>query len=134
VFGVQALAAWLPITPSGLGISEAVMIPALIAFGSPRSAAVLGILTWRVLAYWLPIPLGALAFGSLRVFNRSAAKPATSADSPPRPGARPAPGSGGDTAPLRYPSAGMASPGEPALQIAATNSVNAATITKGRAA
>jgi hypothetical protein len=82
VFGIQALAAWLPITPSGLGISEAVIIPALIAFGSPRSAAVLGILTWRVVAYWLPIPLGALAFGSLRAFRRSAAKPADRADTP----------------------------------------------------
>lgn len=71
VFGVQALAAWLPITPSGLGISEAVMIPALIAFGSPRTAAILGVLTWRLIAYWLPIPIGALAFGSLRV-SRSA--------------------------------------------------------------
>ncbi len=75
VFGVQALAAWLPITPSGLGITEALVIPALIAFGSPRSAAVLGILTWRVLAYWLPIPIGALAFGSLRAFRRSARTP-----------------------------------------------------------
>jgi uncharacterized protein (TIRG00374 family) len=82
VFGVQALAAWLPITPSGLGISEALMIPALIAFGSPRSAAVLGILTWRVLAYWLPIPIGAMAFGSLRTFKRSAAVPPT-AEQPP---------------------------------------------------
>jgi hypothetical protein len=75
VFGIQALAAWVPITPSGLGISEAVVIPALIAFGSSRDAAVLGILTWRVIAYWLPIPLGALAFGSLRAFKRRAAKP-----------------------------------------------------------
>jgi hypothetical protein len=77
VFGVQALAAWLPITPSGLGISEALIIPALIAFGSPRSAVVLGILTWRVLAYWLPIPIGALAFGSLRAFNRPRIGPAS---------------------------------------------------------
>jgi hypothetical protein len=76
VFGIQALAAWLPITPSGLGVSEALVIPALVAFGSARSAAVLGILTWRVLAYWLPIPLGALAFGSLRASARRAPSPA----------------------------------------------------------
>ena len=48
-FGLQALAAWLPITPSGLGIAEALMIPSLIAFGSHRTAAVLGVLTWRVI-------------------------------------------------------------------------------------
>jgi hypothetical protein len=82
VFGIQTLAAWLPITPSGLGISEAVIIPALIAFGSSRNAVVLGILTWRVIAYWLPIPLGALAFGSLRALKRSAAKPAPSIATP----------------------------------------------------
>lgn len=85
VFGVQALAAWLPITPGGLGISEAVMIPALIGFGSTRSAAILGILTWRVIAYWLPIPIGALAFGSLRFFRRSAAQRAKALTEPPPP-------------------------------------------------
>jgi len=97
VFGVQALAAWLPITPSGLGISEAIIIPALIAFGAHRSDAVLGILTWRLLAYWLPIPLGALAFGSLRVFNRPAAEPVTAVDTPARPGEQPLPASVGET-------------------------------------
>jgi uncharacterized protein (TIRG00374 family) len=85
VFGLQALAAWLPITPSGLGISEALIIPALIAFGTDRTVAVLGILTWRVMAYWLPIPIGALAFGSLRVFKRSAVEAA------PQPAPQPAP-------------------------------------------
>jgi uncharacterized protein (TIRG00374 family) len=72
VFGLQALAAWLPVTPSGLGVSEAVMIPALITFGAHHTAAVLGILTWRVISYWLPIPLGAAAFGLLRASRRPA--------------------------------------------------------------
>ena len=66
-FGIQALGAWLPITPSGLGVSEAAMIPALIAFGGARSAIVLGILTWRVISYWLPIPIGAVAYTTLRI-------------------------------------------------------------------
>ncbi len=65
VYSIQALAAWLPITPSGLGISESLMIPALIAFGAPRADAVLGIITWRLVAFWLPIPLGALAYATL---------------------------------------------------------------------
>jgi uncharacterized protein (TIRG00374 family) len=74
-FGVASLATWLPITPSGLGISEGLMIPALIAFGTPRSTAVLGILMWRLVAYWLPIPLGATAYSSLRLGNRFARQP-----------------------------------------------------------
>lgn len=65
-FGVANTVAWLPITPSGLGIAEAAMIPTLILFGAPHEVAVLGVLTWRVLAYGLPIPLGGIAYGSLR--------------------------------------------------------------------
>jgi hypothetical protein len=67
---LTSLAAWLPITPSGLGVAEGVAIPALIAFGSPRQAAVLGVLTWRILAFWLPIPLGGVAYASLGSFGR----------------------------------------------------------------
>lgn len=66
-FAIQAFAAWLPLTPNGLGLSEGLMIPALLAFGASSSAAVLGVLTWRLLAYWLPMPIGALAYASLRV-------------------------------------------------------------------
>lgn len=65
VYAIQAVGTWLPVTPSGLGLSESLMIPALVAFGAPQADAVLGILTWRLFAYWLPIPLGALAYASL---------------------------------------------------------------------
>lgn len=71
-FAIQAFAAWLPLTPSGLGISEGLMIPALIAFGASGTSAVLGVLTWRVLAYWLPMPIGAVAYGSLQVRRKHA--------------------------------------------------------------
>ena len=43
------------------------MIPALIAFGSGHLAAVLGVLTWRAINYWMPIPLGAAAYGALHL-------------------------------------------------------------------
>jgi uncharacterized protein (TIRG00374 family) len=64
-FGVANTIAWLPITPNGLGITEGVMIPMLVIFGCSRSVATLGVLTWRVIGFWLPIPLGAAAYGSL---------------------------------------------------------------------
>jgi uncharacterized protein (TIRG00374 family) len=70
-FAIACFGTWLPITPSGLGVTEGLMIPALIAFGSPRIAAVLGVLTWRAIAYWMPIPLGAVAYGSLRLGRRA---------------------------------------------------------------
>ncbi len=70
-FAIACFGAWLPITPSGLGVTEGLMIPALIAFGAPQAAAVLGVLTWRAVAYWLPIPLGALAYTALRLERRT---------------------------------------------------------------
>lgn len=74
-FAIQSFAAWLPVSPSGLGISEGLMIPALIAFGASSSSAVLGVLTWRVLAFWLPMPIGAVAYGSLCLGARSEPPP-----------------------------------------------------------
>ena len=70
VYAIQTVGSWIPVTPSGLGLSESLMIPALVAFGTPGGDAVLGIITWRLLAYWLPIPLGAAAYATL---GRSAA-------------------------------------------------------------
>jgi hypothetical protein len=73
VYAIAALGTWLPITPSGLGLSESVMIPALLAFGALRADAVLGLLTWRLVAYWLPIPLGAVAYATLGRRRRAGA-------------------------------------------------------------
>jgi uncharacterized protein (TIRG00374 family) len=66
-FAIACFGTWLPITPSGLGVTEGLMIPALIAFGSHRIPAVL---TWRAIAYWLPIPLGAVAYSALHLRRR----------------------------------------------------------------
>ena len=69
-FAIACFGTWLPITPSGLGVTEGLMIPALIAFGAPQSAALLGVLTWRAIAYWLPIPIGAVAYTALHLDRR----------------------------------------------------------------
>ncbi|HTW19568.1 MAG TPA: YbhN family protein [Mycobacteriales bacterium] len=67
-FGVASTLAWIPLTPSGLGFVEGALVPLLIAFGTPKPAAVLGVVTWRIIAFWLPVPLGAAAYGSLAAF------------------------------------------------------------------
>ena len=72
VYGVANLVALLPITPGGLGLVEGVVIPVLVSFGSPRAAAVLGVLTWRLIAFWLPIPVSWLTAASLGAEDRSA--------------------------------------------------------------
>ena len=65
-FGLANIFASLPITPGGLGIVEGIYIPTLVGFGLSRSVATLGVLTYRVAQYWLPILLGGLAYLSLR--------------------------------------------------------------------
>lgn len=58
-------AGWIPITPGGLGVVEGIMVPTIVGFNTPRSVAILGVILWRALSFWLPIPAGALAYGSL---------------------------------------------------------------------
>jgi uncharacterized protein (TIRG00374 family) len=66
VYGVANLVALLPITPGGVGIVEGVVIPVVASFGAPHAAAVLGVLMWRLIAFWLPIPVSWLTAVSVR--------------------------------------------------------------------
>jgi uncharacterized protein (TIRG00374 family) len=66
-FGLANILASFPITPGGLGIVEGIYIPTLIAFGLSRSEATLGVISYRVAQYWLPILIGGLTYLSLRV-------------------------------------------------------------------
>ena len=65
-YGLVNLLALLPLTPGGLGIVEGVLVPVLVSFGTPRGAALLGVLAWRFFAFWLPIPVSSLTYLSLR--------------------------------------------------------------------
>ncbi len=66
-FCVANVAATLPITPGGLGVMEVTLSAALVGFGVDSSVALLGVVSWRLVNYWLPIPVGAAAYLSLRV-------------------------------------------------------------------
>jgi hypothetical protein len=65
-YGLAAVLALLPLTPGGLGIVEGTLVSVLVAFGTPHAHAVLGVITWRLAEFWLPIPLSAAAYLSLR--------------------------------------------------------------------
>ncbi len=56
----------IPITPGGLGIVEAVEISTLFGFGVMRGVATLGVLAYRLVNFWLPIPAGFGSYLSLR--------------------------------------------------------------------
>jgi non-canonical purine NTP pyrophosphatase (RdgB/HAM1 family) len=65
-YGLANILAVIPVTPAGLGIVEGSVIPILVGFGAPRSIASLGVLGWRLVNFWLPIPVGGLSYLSLR--------------------------------------------------------------------
>jgi uncharacterized protein (TIRG00374 family) len=66
-YGVANIVAALPITPNGLGVMEATLSGILVGFGTPRTIAIWGVIGWRLVNFWLPIPLGGAAYLSLRV-------------------------------------------------------------------
>ena len=65
-YGLANILAAIPITPGGLGIVEGVLIPSLVGFHTPKNVALLAVLSWRLVNFWLPIPAGGLAYLSLR--------------------------------------------------------------------
>ena len=66
-YGIANVAGALPLTPGGLGVVDSITPLLLVGFGVTRSVATLGVLGWRIVNFWLPIPLGAAAFVSLKV-------------------------------------------------------------------
>jgi uncharacterized protein (TIRG00374 family) len=71
VYGIANVAGALPITPGGLGVVDSLTPLLLVGFGVTRSVATLGVLAWRLVNFWLPIPTGALAYVSLKVKPRA---------------------------------------------------------------
>jgi uncharacterized protein (TIRG00374 family) len=65
-YGLANILAVIPITPGGLGIIEGILIPALHGFGVPLDVAAPAVLGYRVVNFWLPIPVGGVSYLSLR--------------------------------------------------------------------
>ena len=66
-YGIANVAGALPVTPGGLGVVDSITPLLLVGFGVTRSVATLGVLGWRMVNFWLPIPTGALSYVSLKV-------------------------------------------------------------------
>ncbi len=65
-YGLANILAVIPITPSGLGVVEITVIAVLKGFGVPGDVAAAGVLSWRLVNFWLPIPFGGASYLSLR--------------------------------------------------------------------
>ncbi len=101
-YGLANILAVIPITPSGLGVVEGVLITTLVGFHVPKTIAILGVLSYRLVNFWLPIPAGGAAYLSLKLGHDGSRRRARRRDEGPRPGAD-AP------APAQAPSAGAGS-------------------------
>jgi uncharacterized protein (TIRG00374 family) len=64
-YAAAQLATNLPVTPGGLGVVEGSLTVALVAFGGAQASTVAAVLLYRVLSFWLMLPVGWGAWGVL---------------------------------------------------------------------
>jgi putative heme transporter len=65
-FFLGMVANLFPLAPAGVGAVDAGMIGAFVLFGIPEETVFPAILIYRLVAFWLPIPPGMVAFFQLR--------------------------------------------------------------------
>ncbi len=65
-FFIGMAANLIPFVPAGVGAVDAGMIGTFVLFGFPEAEVFAAILIYRLVAFWLPIPLGVVAFFQLR--------------------------------------------------------------------
>jgi len=56
-------------------VIEVTVVSVLTGFGVPVAAASAGVLAWRLVNFWLPIPFGGASYLSLRLHRPPAADP-----------------------------------------------------------
>src|SRR4029077_12601844 len=66
-YAAANIASAIPLTPGGLGVVEVTLVAITVGFGSPRAVAVLAVLGYGVVNYWLPLLPGAVAYLRLRL-------------------------------------------------------------------
>jgi uncharacterized protein (TIRG00374 family) len=66
-YAVAQALALIPITPGGLGFVESGLTTLLVLVGVTADQAVVSTLLYRLIAFWLPIPVGALAWAGWRI-------------------------------------------------------------------
>jgi uncharacterized protein (TIRG00374 family) len=70
-YGAGQLAANLPITPGGLGVVEGSLTIALVAFGGQEGVTVAAVLVYRIISFWVSLPVGWIAWAGLTASARA---------------------------------------------------------------
>jgi uncharacterized protein (TIRG00374 family) len=65
-FFLGMVANLIPFAPGGVGAVDAGMIGTFVLFDVPGAEVFAAVLTYRLIAFWLPIPPGIVAFLQLR--------------------------------------------------------------------
>jgi putative heme transporter len=66
-YAAAELLALIPLTPGGLGFVEAGLVGMLTLAGVPGHEALTATLLYRLVAYWLPLPVGGIAYVLFRL-------------------------------------------------------------------
>jgi len=66
-YAAANIAGAIPLAPGGLGVIEVTLVAVTVGFGAPRATAVLAVLGYRIVNYWLPLIPGAIAYLRLRL-------------------------------------------------------------------
>lgn len=67
-FGIANVLAAIPITPGGLGFVEVGLGSTLVGFGVPFQIVTVSVVAFRIAQFWLPVPAGAMAYVSLKIW------------------------------------------------------------------
>jgi uncharacterized protein (TIRG00374 family) len=70
-YSAGQLAAILPITPGGLGVVEGSLTVALVTFGGAQDSTVAAVLLYRLISFWLLLPVGWGSWGAMALAGRS---------------------------------------------------------------
>ena len=121
-YGIANVLGAIPISPAGLGVIDSLTPVLLVSFGLTRSVAILGVLAWRLVNFWLPIPAGAASYVALKVprgsgwaATRQAVTDLVRRDRPD-PGPKPDPGTEPDAAPRQAAADAPGRPGSPLVE------------------
>ena len=71
-YGAAQVVSNVPITPGGLGVVEGSLTVALVAFGGSTVQTVAAVLLYRIISFWLTMPIGFIAWAGLHLDARRA--------------------------------------------------------------
>jgi len=83
-FFIGMAANLIPFVPAGVGAVDAGLIGSFVLFGQPQAEVFAAVLIFRLMAFWLPIPPGVVAFFQLRRTVKRWRHDGLPVDRPPR--------------------------------------------------